>query len=689
MKATSDPDVVNDNNSPESAPGFLAGGGEMGALIRAYPWDTSSLGAPNHWSQGLKTTVRLLLSTGHPMFIWWGSDLIQFYNDAYRRSIGPERHPSALGQGGRECWAEIWDIIGPQIEHVMAGKGHTWHENQLVPITRHGRKEDVYWTYGYSPIDDPDAPHGVGGVLVVCTETTAQVMAEQRMKAAEARWRALFTQAPGFMCILNGPEHTFEFASPRYFDLLDHRDIIGKTVREALPEVEQQGFVELLDRVYQTGKAYSGIANPLSLRQSDGSSRNIFLDFVYEPIRDANGEISGIFVNGYDVTDRVISTEILREEDRRKDEFLAMLAHELRNPLAPIRNASELLTHSNDVETHSIGKLLIRQVTQLSRLVDDLLDVSRITKGRIELQQNAIELGNAVAVAIESIQSPLVEKRHKLSYTPGDQQLYVKGDLTRIVQCIANILINAIKYTDSGGHIQVALGEADGMAVLDITDNGIGISPEMLPRIFELFTQAERALDRSQGGLGIGLSVVHRLIKMHDGSITATSEGLGHGSTFQISLPLIEAPRPRTPAIKKSGPQAIPKRVLIVDDNVDAANSLAQLLEFKGHHTLTVYNARDALVSAKAFAADVILLDIGLPDMNGYEVAKKLRKNEQVGIIVALTGYGQAEDIQRAREAGFDDHITKPVALEDLERVLEGGKLQCEQRNEALSDENS
>ena len=166
---------------------FLAGGGEMGALIRAYDWAKSPLGEPSTWPQGLKTSVRLLLSTGHPMFLWWGPELIQFYNDAYRRSIGPERHPSAIGQRGRECWAEIWDIIGPQIEQVMAGRGFTWHENQLVPITRYGKREDVYWTYSYGPIDDPSAPHGVGGVLVVCTETTEQVAAEQRLRDEDRR----------------------------------------------------------------------------------------------------------------------------------------------------------------------------------------------------------------------------------------------------------------------------------------------------------------------------------------------------------------------------------------------------------------------------------------------------------------------------------------------------------------------
>lgn len=182
--------------APPEKLAFLSGGGEMGALIRAYDWASTPLGPPADWPQGLKTAVRLLLSTQHPMFIWWGPELIQFYNDAYRRSIGPERHPTALGQRGRECWAEIWDLIGWQIEQVMDGRGATWHENHLVPITRHGRREDVYWTYSYSPIDEPTTPGGIGGVLVVCTETTGQVLSEQRLMAAERRWRAMFDQAP-------------------------------------------------------------------------------------------------------------------------------------------------------------------------------------------------------------------------------------------------------------------------------------------------------------------------------------------------------------------------------------------------------------------------------------------------------------------------------------------------------------
>jgi PAS domain S-box-containing protein len=658
--------------SSESGKGFLAGGGEMGALIRAHDWASTPLGPPQGWSQGLKTAVRLLLSTGHPMFIWWGPELIQFYNDAYRRSIGPERHPSALGQRGRECWSEIWDIIGPQIEQVMAGQGHTWHENQLVPITRHGRREDVYWTYSYGPIDDPAAANGVGGVLVVCTETTEQVLAEQRMKAAEARWRALFEQAPGLMCILQGPDHVFEFANPRYRELVGGRELIGKTVLEALPEVREQGFVERLDEVYRTGEAHTGVGVPVTIADPAGSGkRRLYLDFVYQPIRDAQGQVTGVFVDGYEVTERVVAHERLQEGDRRKDEFLAMLSHELRNPLAPLSYASELLTRATaaDPQVGSIGELLARQVAQLTRLVDDLLDVSRITQGRIELRREPVELSAAVRLACESLEWLMRERQQELVVTTGPEQIYVEGDEARLVQCVVNLLNNSAKYTPRGGRIEASLRSADGRAVITISDNGAGISPQNLARVFDLFVQADSSLDRSQGGLGIGLSVVRRLVEMHGGEVTAESEGLGKGSTFEIRLPLIEAPQARAPRSEVG--QLTPQRVLVVDDNTDAADALAQLLRLQGHEVETVYTARDALLRAAAFTADVMLLDIGLPEMDGYELARKLREDRRSGALVAVTGYGQPEDVRRAREAGFAAHLTKPVTLPELERILE------------------
>ncbi len=292
-----------------SAPGrnprldFLNGGGEMGARIRAKDWRLASIGPPENWPQSLKTSIRLLLSTGHPMFIWWGPRLVQFYNDAYRQSIGDERHPSALGQEGRACWDEIWPIIGPQIEKVMSGRGFTWQENALVPITRNGRKEDVWWTYSYSPIDDPVSPTGVGGVLVVCTETTQLVLGARRMEHERRQFAELFELSPSFMAKLAGPEHRFELANPAYMRLVGERALIGRTIAEALPEAVEQGYLGLLDEVFRSGKAHTATASAYSALV-DGKPQKRIVNFVYQPIKDQEGRVTGIFVEGFDVTPR-------------------------------------------------------------------------------------------------------------------------------------------------------------------------------------------------------------------------------------------------------------------------------------------------------------------------------------------------------------------------------------------------
>src|ERR1700741_1152738 len=277
----------------------------MGALMRAHDWSLSSLSPPETWPQALRTAVRLMLNCGHPMYIWWGRDLACLYNDAYRPSIGPERHPVSLGRPAREVWDEIWDIIGQQIEQGMEGRGATWHEDQLVPITRNGRPEDVYWTYSYSPIDDPTAPNGIGGVLVTCAETTRQVLAAQRSRTDLARFAALFEQAPAFMALLLGPEHRFELANPAYLRLVGHRPLVGKTVAAALPEAAAQGYVELLDQVYRSGQAYTASGAAFALQGGSKDTAGVrTLDFVSQPITDDAGEVSGIFIVGSDVTDR-------------------------------------------------------------------------------------------------------------------------------------------------------------------------------------------------------------------------------------------------------------------------------------------------------------------------------------------------------------------------------------------------
>lgn len=285
----------------------------MGALMRAHDWSTSSLGDPATWPQSLRTAVRLILNSGHPMYIWWGADGACLYNDAYRQSIGPERHPGSLGRPAREVWSEIWDIIGPQIAQVMAGRGATWHENHLVPITRNGRREDVYWTYSYSPIDDESAPNGVGGVLVVCAETTEVVKAKAEADQHRERLAQMFNQAPGFMAMLEGPQHRFQLANEAYIKLVG-RDVLGKTVAEALPEAVEQGYVQLLDRVFASGDAVSLNGAKFNIQIVPGGPiKESYVDFIYQPIKGADGKTTGIFVEGSDVTEQKLAETALQE----------------------------------------------------------------------------------------------------------------------------------------------------------------------------------------------------------------------------------------------------------------------------------------------------------------------------------------------------------------------------------------
>jgi len=654
--------------APSEKLAFLSGGGETGALIRAYDWASTPLGPPADWPQGLKTAVRLLLSTQHPMFIWWGPQLIQFYNDAYRRSIGPERHPTAIGQRGRECWAEIWDLIGWQIEQVMEGHGATWHENHLVPITRHGRREDVYWTYSYSPIDEPTTAGGIGGVLVVCTETTEQVLSEQRLSAAERRWRAMFDQAPGFICILQGPAHVFEYVNERYSELIGRRAVVGKPLREALPEIEEQGFLAILDEVYQTGNPHTGIATPVHLER--GPSELRYLDFVYQAIRDSQGAITGVLACGFDVTERVLAAQALEMSDRRKNEFLAMLAHELRNPLAPIQNAAEFLSRTppDDPRTPMLIGLIQRQVHHMTRLVDDLLDISRITQGRIELKLEALDLAAVVREAIEPAQHLFDAKKHAFSARLAAESVSVRADRARLVQCISNVLANAAKYTDPGGSISLSVRRLGDMAEVEVTDNGVGISAELLPHVFDVFVQADRSLDRSQGGLGLGLAIAQRLMNLQQGEITAASPGEGRGATFRLRLPAVETVEEDQPAAVAEPARC--QRILIVDDWVDSAESLALLLRLQGHDATTVNSGEEALSALQQHDFDVVLLDIGLPRMDGYEVARRIRAVPRTLKLIAMTGYGQPQDRQRATASGFDAHLVKPIDMAMLENLL-------------------
>lgn len=355
-----------------------------------------------------------------------------------------------------------------------------------------------------------------------------------------------------------------------------------------------------------------------------------------------------------------------RANDDRKDEFLAMLSHELRNPAAAIGNAAQALARlvaDRDKERALVG-IVDRQIRHLRRLLDDLLDVARITQGRIEIYRERLTLQSCIELALETTQSLIDEKDHRLAIDARPEPLWVNADKVRFAQCISNLLTNAAKYTERGGHIHVRAFIEGGTAVVEIADSGIGMPAELIPRVFELFVQGERGLDRAQGGLGVGLAVCRRLMELQEGSVTGISPGIGKGSTFTLRVPLAgETLDVTSIGTDGNGSRA---RVLIVDDNRDAADSLALLLQLEDHATLTAYCSADALTQAVTFDPQFVLLDIGLPEMDGYEVARRLKTMVPHARLIAISGYGLTGDKQRSANSGFEAHLVKPVNLTDL-----------------------
>jgi PAS domain S-box-containing protein len=795
-------DYKNRNRTPGTALSFLADGGEMGALLRAHDWSETTLGPPEGWPPPLRTAIRLLLNTGHPIYVWWGPDLLCFYNDAYRQSIGPERHPSSIGRPARDVWREIWPIIGPQIEQVMSGAGSVSFENARVPITRNGKLEEVYWTYNYSPIDDEMAPHGVGGVLVICSETTSHVLAARLSAEEGKRFTELFEQAPTFMAVLRGPEHRIELANPAYRLLIGDRDVIGSTVSEALADAVAQGYLEILDEVYRSGQPYAASGAKYAVQVTVGGAVNErYVDFVYQPIKDAGGAVTGILVEGMDVTERVLATaalaesearfrtlaeniptlcwmadesgaafwynsrwyeytgttaeqmqgegwkavhdpdvlpqvlerwresmatgtafemvfplksasreqrsfltrvvplrdstgrvirwfgantdiseqlaaeDALRQADRRKDEFLATLAHELRNPLAPVRNASKVLrARGADADTREWATNIIdRQIERMASLLDDLLDVSKITRGQLTLHKQRIFLSSIIDASLE-VARPLIDARgHSVQVLLGAEPIEVEADPLRLSQVFSNLLCNAAKYMDLGGHIELSVRRERSGVSIAVKDSGVGVEPESLESIFDMFSQVKNTLDRSEGGLGIGLALVRGLTELHGGEVRAFSDGVGRGSEFRVWLPLPQAAA-STMEIEKPvrAVQTTAGRILVVDDDVDAAKTLGCLLELAGHEVSLAHDGVQALALAAELRPRVVLLDIGLPELNGYAVAQAIRKEAwgQQMVLIALTGWGNEEDKRLALVAGFNFHLTKPVDPEQIENLI-------------------
>lgn len=394
-------------------------------------------------------------------------------------------------------------------------------------------------------------------------------------------------------------------------------------------------------------------------------------DYLLVPVLGVDGQVAAVAGTTRDVTERKQMEAALREADRRKDEFIAMLAHELRNPVAPIRNAGELLARlATDERQVALAGVLKRQTEQLSRLLDDLLEVARVTQGQIELRREIVAIQTCAQMAVEAAE-PLIKAKHQhLSVTRDGLSIFVDADKVRLTQCISNLVTNAAKFTPAGGDIHVNSRVLEGHAVIEVSDTGVGIVADLLPRLFDLFVQGHRSLDRSEGGLGIGLAVCKQLIEMHGGHVTASSDGVGHGSTFAIHLPLatgLAVPREPVPQ-----PKHVKRRILVVDDNADAADSLAAFLEIEGHQVMAAYTPEVGLEQIELLMPELVLLDIGLPRMSGYEVVQRIKSAHPAIVVVALSGYGSPEDKQRGVAAGFDSHLVKPVDFDVLRHLING-----------------
>ena len=442
-------------------------------------------------------------------------------------------------------------------------------------------------------------------------------------------------------------------------------ELIGKRIDEVAGAAAYSALEPYVRRVLANERVEFEIEVPYE------TLRNRFVHCIYVPDRDeSSGEVHGFVAAITDVTERRQLENKLREADRRKDDFLAMLAHELRNPVAPIASASEALARMfvEDEKGRELVSIVQRQVLNLSRLLDDLLDVARITQGRIQLRLEVVALEECIDLALETAGPLIRERRHQLTLGRTREKVFVSSDRVRLAQCLASLLTNAAKYTDVGGEIRIHPYIDAEHAVIEVTDSGVGMSADFLPQAFELFAQSDRTLDRAQGGLGIGLSVCRQLMEMQGGTVTARSAGLGQGATFTLRMPLAaRLPERARAALRVASRQ----RILIVDDNRDAADALALLLELEGHEVKTVYSAEDALQVLAVFAPQLALLDIGLPGISGYELARRVREQAGRAVkLVAVSGYGQTEDRERSTQAGFDVHLVKPVVITDLKRVL-------------------
>jgi signal transduction histidine kinase len=521
------------------------------------------------------------------------------------------------------------------------------------------------------------------GVMVLCRE---QSPSDRLPLDSWSHIHLLFTQAPFALAVFQGPEHRYMVANAAYERVAGRSGLVGKSVREAFPELPPDTpVVRILDDVRHTGRPFSATEYEVAIdTDGDGVPEPHYFHFACSPVFEGR-EVVAIYAVAVDVTTQVrnrrqaeeLAVRLednerrLREADRQKDEFLAMLSHELRNPLAVVRSATELLetVDTTDAMIPRIQKVLQRQTIHMARLLDDLLDLARITSGKLTIDPILLDLREVVREVVSDLE-PVMRQQLRFAVDLPSSPLWVVGDRIRLAQVTHNLLGNALKYTPPQGVVGLRLHAARGGAVLIVTDSGIGLDPEFRPHLFKPFQQAPQDIARSGGGLGLGLAVSKTIIELHKGTIEARSAGRNHGSEFEVWLPLAH-PEPQEPGgepVQRRGGS----RFLVVEDNEDGAELLAALLRARGHDVEIAARGREALEALQRLSLDVVICDIGLPDIDGYEVARAIRADPRHAHakLVALSGYGQDEDRRRSEEAGFDVHFTKPADVDAILRAI-------------------
>ena len=768
--------------------------------MRGHDWAASRLGPPQDWPQALKTVAGLMLRSTTPVFVAWGPELCMLYNDACLEILG-QGHPAALGRPLYEVWPEVRPDIEPLVNQTFAGES-VHQESAPFPLRRNGADGQAWFSFSFAPVDGPDGT--VAGLYCALAQTTAKVLAE-KTRQTETQWLySMVEQAPSFMAVVREPGHVYELANSAYLRLVGRDEVVGKSFRDIGREVAGQDYGALLDEVFASGKPFIGTRMPVIFSpHAKGPPEQRFIDFIFQPITGPDGVVSGVFIEGNDVTEharaddalhqtalkyRTIANAIpqivwsttpdgcldycnqqwydytgvaqgaidgrawmalfhpddwmlamekwhhcratgesyeiehrlrhhsgqhrwvlgrarpvrdaqgvivrwigtctdiheqklaqqdLQHASRLKDEFLAMLAHELRNPLAPIATAADLLSRGSldEASVWQLSEVISRQARHMTRLIDDLLDVSRVTRGQVTLDRQPVDLKTIATEALEQLRPLLEAKAHQLDIHLSPERTQVMGDRPRLVQVLVNVLGNAIRYTPNGGRIDLRMLADDGHLTLRVRDNGIGMSSELLEVAFELFTQGERSSDRSQGGLGIGLALVRSLVQLHGGTVKVQSAGIGMGSEVTVVLPRLkhdDAQCRIEASDADSRPAGNSLRVLVVDDNADAARLLGMFVELLGHEVFVQFHPLDAIECARRVLPHLCLLDIGLPDMDGYTLARQLRliTGMQTAVMAAVTGYSQPRDKQAAFAAGFNFHFAKPVDSRKLETWL-------------------